>query len=410
MFRVRFTCLLLALCCMLGLGGSVLAAEVDCDTIYCFTAQDFSGEQESLVGICITDLPDVSTGTVMLGSRVLRSGDILTADQVAQMTFAPLRTKEDVQATVTYLPIYENRVERSAAMTIAIRGKEDKAPVATDSSVETYKNLPNEGQLKVSDPEGQALTYTLVRSPKRGQVELRQDGTFVYTPKKNKVGVDSFTFTAADPAGNVSREATVTVQILKPADSKQYTDTVGMDCRFEAEWMRNTGLFVGEKVSGQEYFRPEKTVSRGEFLAMVIEMLDIPVQESVYSSIPEDTPQWLKPYLAAAMRSGLIAGWPDAEAGDFDADRPITGAEVAVMLQNALDLTVSTEALEAEQVSVQDEEVPVWAAASLTVMRDHGIVLEPAAEMTRADVAQVLYRTNILSVNAPGTAVFRMQQ
>lgn len=410
MFRVRFICLLLALCCMLGLGGSVLAAEVDCDTIYCFTALDFSGEEEPLVGICITDLPDVSTGTVMLGSRVLRSGDILTADQVAQMTFAPLRTKEDVQATVSYLPIYENRVERSAAMTIAIRGKEDKAPVAIDSSVETYKNLPNEGQLKVSDPEGQALTYTLVRGPKRGQVELRQDGSYVYTPKKNKVGVDSFTFTAADPAGNVSREATVTVQILKPADSKQYTDTVGMECRFEAEWMRNTGLFVGEKVSGQEYFRPEKTVSRGEFLAMVIEMLDIPVQESVYSSIPEDTPQWLKPYLVAAMRSGLIAGWPDAEAGDFDADRPITGAEAAVILQNALDLTVSEQALETEQVSAQEQDVPVWAAASLTVMHDNGIVLEPAAEMTRADVAQVLYRTNILSVNAPGTAVFRMQQ
>ena len=410
MFRVRVICLLLALCCVLGLGGSVLAAEVDCDTVYCFTAQDFSGGEEPLVGICITELPDVSTGTVMLGTRVLRSGDILTAEQVAQMTFAPLRTQEDAQAAVTYLPIYENRVEQSATMTIAIRGKEDKAPVATDSSVETYKNLPNEGQLKASDPEGQALTYTLVRSPRRGQVELRQDGSFVYTPRKNKVGVDSFTFTATDPAGNVSREATVTVQILKPTDSKQYTDTVGMDCRFEAEWMRNTGLFVGEKVSGQEYFRPEKTVSRGEFLAMVVEMLDIPVQESVYSSIPEDTPQWLKPYLAAAVRSGLTAGWPDTESGSFDADRPITGEEAAVMLQNALDLTVSTEALEAEQVSAQEQEEPAWAAASLTVMRDNGIGLEASAELTRADVAQVLYKANILSVNAPGTAVFRMQQ
>ena len=80
------------------------------------------------------------------------------------------------------------------------------------------------------------------------------------------------------------------------------------------------------------------------------------------------------------------------------------------MLQNALDLTVSKQALEAEQVSVQEEEVPVWAAASLTVMRDNGIGLDATAEMTRADVAQVLYKTSILSVNAPGTAVFRMQQ
>ena len=408
MFRVRFVCLLLAGCCLLGLGGSALAAEVDCDTTYCFTSQDFSDVEDPLVGICLTELPQAQAGTVMLGSRILRPGDILTADQLAQMTFSPLRTKEDSQATVSYLPIYENRVEKSATMTIAIRGKEDKPPVATDSSIETYKNLPNEGQLKVSDPEGQALTYTLVRNPKRGQVELREDGTFLYTPKKNKVGVDSFTFTAADPAGNVSRVATVTVQILKPTDAQQYTDTVGMDCRFEAEWLRNTGLFVGEKVSGQACFNPDKTVSRGQFVAMVVKTLDIPTEDASYTGIPEDTPQWLKPYLAAAMRSGLTAGLPDSESGSFEADRPITGAEAAVMLQNALDLAITQEALETSTEELA-EEVPAWAAPSLTVLNDNGVALEAAAELTRADIAQVLYQISILSIDAPGTAVFRMQ-
>ena len=67
----------------------------------------------------------------------------------------------------------------------------------------------------------------------------RPDGSFIYTPKKNKVGVDSFTYTATDASGKVSREATVTIQILKPTDARQYTDTVGLDCRFEAEWLKN---------------------------------------------------------------------------------------------------------------------------------------------------------------------------
>ena len=408
MFRVRFVCLLLSICCLLGLTGSALAAEVDCDATYCFTSQDFSNAEDPLKGICITQLPETNTGTVMLGSRILRPGDILTADQLAQMTFLPLRTQEDVQATVSYLPIYENRVERSATMTIAIRGKEDKAPVATDSAMETYKNLPNEGALKVNDPEGQSMTYTLVRGPKRGEVELRSDGTFLYTPKKNKVGIDSFTFTAADPAGNVSREATVTVQILKPADARQYTDTVGLDCRFEAEWLRNTGLFVGEKVSGQECFHPDKAVSRGEFLAMVVKTLDIPTDDASYAGLPEDTPEWLKPYLSAALRSGLTVGWPDSETGSFLADQPITGAEAAVMLQNALDLAITQEVLE---TSAQDgEEVPAWAAASLTVMNSNGIALSASDTLTRGDAAQVLYQVSILSIDAPGTAVFRMQQ
>lgn len=404
MFRVRFVCLVLILTCLLTLGGGVLAAEVDCDTTYCFTSADFSTSEQPLAGICITQLPDSTSGTVMLGTRVLRNGDILTAEQVAQMTFAPLYTKTDAQACVSYLPIYENRVAEPATMTLAIRGKEDKAPVAQDSAMETYKNLPNDGKLRVMDPEGKELTYTLVRAPKRGDVELRQDGTFCYTPKRNKVGVDSFVYTAADPAGNVSREATVTVQILKPSDAKQYADTMGEECRFAAEWMRNTGLFEGEKVNGQLCFGPEKTVTREQFTAMLVQMLDIPVENEEHAVLSEDTPQWLRPYLAAALRSGLTAGLPENE----ETDAPITGAEAAVILQNALDLTVKQEALE----TVMEEEqqnVPAWAVSSLRVMADNGVELPVTETLTRADVAQVLYQVNQLAITAPGTAVFRMQ-
>ena len=403
MFPVRILCIVLCLCCVAGLCSSAFAAQVDCDATYCFTAQDFAQDGETLRGICITALPEPGAGTVMLGSRVLREGDILSADSLAQMTFMPLRTEEDGQAQVTYLPIYEDRVDSSATMTISIRGKEDKAPVTADSAMETYKNLSNEGKLDASDPEGEALTYTLQRAPKRGQVELRADGTFLYTPKNNKVGVDSFTYTAADPAGNVSREATVTIQILKPADGRQYADTAGLDCRFEAEWMRNTGLFVGESINGQGCFQPEKPVSRGEFLAMVVKLLDVPVEDGEEVSVPEDTPQWLRPYLAAAIRSGLTAGLPEQEA----MDQMVTGGDAAVMLQNALDLTVTDEAL--ETVSVEQEQLQ-WAAPSLTVMAQHGLELEPEESLTRAQVAKILYQVEDLALNAPGVAVIRKQK
>lgn len=406
MFRVRFLCLLLAVALCFGVGCTAQAAEVACDTVYCFTSEDFS-QQEPLAGICITGLPDVETGTMMLGCRVLKPGDILTAQQLSEMSFMPLRTQEDKDAVVTFLPIFENRVEKATTMTLAVRGKEDKAPVAEDSALETYKNLPNEAKLKVTDPEGDDMTFTVARQPKRGTVELRQDGTFVYTPKKNKVGVDSFTYTAADAAGNVSREATVTIQILKPTDARQYTDTVGQECRFAAEWMRNTGLFVGEKIGQKEYFHPDKAVSRGEFLAMMLQTLEIPTEDVSDVSVPEDTPQWLKPYLAAALRSGLTAGCPEREDGSFDADAPITGAEAAVMLQNALDLTIAQETLETEAVSQEENAVPTWAAISLTAMSENGVELNAEAELCRKDVAQVLYQVKELSLYAPGMAAFK---
>lgn len=413
MKRVRIFSGLLALICAIFSVSTAFAAEVDCDATYCFTSTDFSSD-ETLKGICVTKLPDAQTGTVLLGNRVIRAGDILTAQQLEQLTFSPLRSESDREAVITYLPIYENRVETAASMTLSIRGKKDEAPIAQDSSIETYKNLPNQGRLAVCDPEAQALTYSVLRQPKRGSVTVNVDGTFTYTPKKNKVGVDSFTYTATDPAGNVSREATVTVQILKPTDSKQYTDTLGLDCRFSAEWLRNTGLFVGEQIGGQSCFYPEKTVSRGEFLTMLVQTLGIPTEDVSYDSIPNDTPNWLKPYLAAAMRSGLTADLPKTESGSFEANREITGAEAAVMIQNALDLTISQQTLETiameEKTDPAENAVPSWAEVSLTAMAENGVSLTANKALTRGELANALYRISYLAVDAPGMTVIRKQQ
>ena len=367
----------------------VEAAEVDCDGLYCFGAGDFSAEE--LEGVCITGLPGPEVGIVCLGDRTIRPGDILPADQLDRLTFQPVRTEADAVATVTYLPVFSDRVGEAASLTISIRGKENQQPVAEDFAAETYKNLPIEGKLKVKDPEGEAMTFTIVRSPKRGQVEIKEDGSFTYTPKKNKVGIDSFVFTATDASGKVSRETTVTITIVKPTDSTQYTDTVGHDCRFAAEWMKNTGIFVGEKLDGNACFQPEHSVSRGEFLTMLVRTLDIPTEEADMT-FEEDVPDWLRPYLAAALRSGLTAGM---EQGAYDA--PITGAEAAVMIQNALDLTAEVSALE-DAVSG-----PVQTLAA------HGIALGEGT-LTRSDAALALYQTAQLAENAPGMIVIRKQR
>ncbi len=359
MFRTKLFGFLTALCCLLGLAVPAAAAEVDSGQVYCFSAGDFSGE-EAITGICITGLPEESLGSVRLGSRVLRPGDVLTADQVAQMTFVSSDSETDQAAQISYLPVYEGRVDACAAMTIGIRGKENQPPVAEDSAMETYKNLPNTGKLKAFDPENQPLTYTITRQPRRGTVTISEDGSFTYTPKKNKVGVDSFVYTAADPAGKVSREATVTVTILKPGDETQYTDTAGKDCRFAAEWMRQTGIFIGETVGENPCFSPERQVTRGEFVTMLVKALDIPVDEEVtQTGYNDEVPEWLQPYLAAAVRSGLTEGLENQQV--FEPDSPITAAEADVLLKNALNR---------EESCITPEELPVTRARAACALYD----------------------------------------
>ena len=377
MFLRRVLALVMGLCL---LAVPALAAEVESGGLYCFGTGDFSDEE--LAGVCITELPEESIGVVMLGERIIRPGDILAAEQIDSMTFVPARREADASATVGYLPVFSDRVGEPGQMTISIRGKENQAPVAEDFAAETYKNLPIEGKLKVKDPEGETMTFTLVRNPKRGTVEIREDGSFTYTPKKNKVGIDSFVYTATDARGKVSRETTVTVTIVKPTDSAQYTDTVGLDCRFAAEWMKNTGIFVGEKLDGNACFGPDRQVSRGEFLAMLVRTLEIPAEEE--TAVVSDAPRWLQPYLAAAIRSGLITRIPE---DGYDA--AISCEEAAAMIQNALDLS----AVEASAME-----------GAVSVLRDYGLDLTGDV-LTRAEAAEALYHTARLAKNAPGMVV-----
>ena len=212
---------ILVLCCLMLCSCWLLPAG----------AEGFA-DQEALTGICITRLPEVGLGSVMLGSRQLRPGDVVTAEQLSEITFVPGASGEEGSASISYLPVFAQGLSGETTATFSFRGRENKPPIAEDHAFETYKNLDITEQLKVREPEGQPMTFTLTREPKRGTVTIGEDGSFTYTPKKNKVGIDSFTFTAADPEGKVSREATVTITILKPRDARQYTDTQWKSCRF----------------------------------------------------------------------------------------------------------------------------------------------------------------------------------
>lgn len=233
-----------------------------------------------------------------LAGRSLHPGDILCAEQLSR-----------VEGTLTYRILENGKVGVPVQETFSLGLRKNQPPVALDSALETYRNMEITGRLEVTDNEKEALTYTLTRSPRRGVVTLHADGSFTYAPKKNKVGLDSFTYTARDEAGNLSREATVTVTIIRPTDDRRYADTMGKECAFAAEWMRRTGIFTGETLDGQLCFQPEKPITQAELLMMVVKVLDLPVEEEKLESAQE-YPAWLRPYVAAAIRSGITGRIP----------------------------------------------------------------------------------------------------
>jgi VCBS repeat-containing protein len=101
--------------------------------------------------------------------------------------------------------------------------KPDLAPIARDDSY----SLNEDAALAVTaggvlandaDPEGKALSASLVSGTEHGSLTFNSDGIFTYVPAADFNGVDSFTYKASD-GKNASNVATVTLTVQAVNDA-----------------------------------------------------------------------------------------------------------------------------------------------------------------------------------------------
>ena len=353
--RRSLTGLLLGLALVLTLAlpaAADTAADAEPEAgVYCFSQADRES-WEGLDGIFLLQVPDRSLAGTLLGNRSLRAGDVVSRRDLGQLR---LEARASGEAELTYLPVADGKLGPETVLTMHLEKTEDLAPVALEGELETWRNLPNTGTLRARD-EGGLLTFRLVDRPRRGTVDLSPDGSYTYTPKKNKVGEDSFTFTATDEAGQVSAPATVKIRILKPTDAKTYAD-LDRDQQFAPLWLRETGLFGGEEISDRFSFGPERTVTRGEFLAMVMDLEGIEPEIGLRTSGFADeaqAPAWVRPYLASALRRGLIQGEPSQAGLVFRPNDPVTQREA-----EGLAARVAGSAEPASALSLPENDAPL---------------------------------------------------
>ena len=398
--KLKHTVALLALFVLAGsmtLPAAAQVRTVDPTAQFCFSQDDFTSAAAD--GIFLTSVPQETLATVRYGSRVLKAGDALPTEALGDLTLeAKCVTAQEV--TIGYCTLSDGVLSGVQELKLSILPKEDQPPTAEDGSLETYKNIAGSGTLSAADPEGKPLTYNLVKEPKRGSVELHEDGTFTYTPDKNKVGKDSFTYTVTDSGGNTSEEAKISIEIRKPTDKATYAHMDGDPDAFYAMWLKEAGLFTGATVGGNLCFEPEKTVSRGEFLVMVMKLVDAQADETGLTSGFSDeaaTPVWLQPYIVSALGSGMISGVSSEDGVVFRPEAALSRAEAAVMLQNVLQLPAPT----AKTVFSETDAaaVPAWAADATAALSAAGISLGDTAQadaITRREVAKLLYEVSNL--------------
>ncbi len=357
-----------------------------------FSVSDFSEMVSDASAIRLASVPEKTLGVLMIGDRQLEAGSTLSLSELDDLVFRAGH-ESGIAAMFEVAALYGDGSEKNVAVVVRVNSGPNYAPVAQSIYLKTYKGVSVEGRFCASDPEGDTLTYEIALAPHKGSVTVNGD-SFVYTPKEGLKGRDVFTYYSIDSNGNVSEQASVHINILKQKSSVAYSDLKGNGAGYAAVRLAESGVFVGEKLGNSYFFSPSKTVTRGEFLALCMRACGLETIKDISKTGFDDDDgieTWLKPYVSAAVLSDIIGGYRTEDGAIvFSADRPVTFAEAAVILNRALKIPDVNDA-----VCVYSPSAPAWAQQAAMNLASVGIMpsnpeLASGGYLTRADSAKLL--------------------
>ena len=131
-------------------------------------------------------------------------------------------------------------------------------------------------------------------------------------------------------------------------------------------------------------FNPNKQVTRAEMAVVMANLLDLKVEDFKGASLPfTDVPEWAVPYVAACYADGITAG---ISATQYGSNNSVTTAQAALMMMKALGY------FQYSRDFGSDWQVATVKQGSKIDLFD-GIVAGASTAMTRNDVAQLTLNT-----------------
>ncbi|MBO5975624.1 MAG: S-layer homology domain-containing protein [Oscillospiraceae bacterium] len=270
--------------------------------------------------------------------------------------------------------------------------------IAENLEISTYRGVAVGGRLSVADIGAEVIGFEITTKPTKGEIELGDDGCFVYTPDEGKRGKDYFGYKAIDAEGKYSQEATVIISIKKQKTRVTYSDMEGNPSAWAAVTLAEEGIFVGETLAGEYVFRPDESVTRSQFLTMCMKaagselMWDI---EDTGFADDESIATWLKPYVGTAFCEGYVRGNESENGTVFAGDELIGAMEAAYILDNVSSIT--------DVVAVWfsfDQFLPEWAVQSAANLSACEIVPDSLSlldeTVSRSEAAEMICRAMAL--------------
>ncbi len=341
----------------------------------------------SITFLTLSSLPDPSSGTLMFKGMTVMNGQTLPAEGLGYLRFVPSGGGAET-AEFCFSCDGKGYEDCNITCNLVFSAGENADPMASNRTLWTVEGIPCTKKLSVYDPDGDFCSLKIITYPSNGYVELKDDGTLVYTPKEGFLGKDTLTYAAVDDFGGRSENAKLTVFVEENLIGSGFSDMEGREDHVNAIRMCQNSVMIYRRENGQYLFEPDRAVSKMDFLVMLMcaSGTDGDVL-AVADTVADDDgalTAGFKGYLATALSKGIVR----LESGKFEPKATVTASDAAYMVSRLLSLPAVS-----DKEVFGEENLPDWAADSLCSVMAAGIVNAETVgseELTKAEVASLL--------------------
>ncbi|MFD0590166.1 S-layer homology domain-containing protein [Paenibacillus sp. GCM10027627] len=321
-----------------------------------YTATDSQGESTTLSFKVTVTSPSVVIGGVYIPTGPVKSNNGKINIPVGQAGEVSLGS--DVSVSVP-------EGASNQPLTVTIEKVADKSQLQANGIVfasEVYELLKN-----IAGNFGKEVTITLKFDPEL--VKKGQRPAIFYYDEVKKIWVELTGSVVKDnfisaKVNHFTKFAVLAVDVL-PEPAK-FADIESHWAKANIEKAVQLGIVNGYD---DGTFKPNGSVTRQEFIVMLMKTLKSDVKgDALHFADVEEIEDWAKDAIAQAVKLGFVEGYSD---GTFQPNRPITRAEMAAILADALKL----EKVDGAEAGFADEElIPAWARDAVAALKKAGII------------------------------------
>lgn len=388
-------------------GLCVIAAQYDMakstqvDNKIVFSADDFEKNLNisEVSSITVTSVPAVSDGCLCVGDVLVNAGQTISRSNLDLLNYRA--GNENVKEASFKFKVNGSEYEMTCNMYFLTH--ENSAPTLSMEderlfSVSTHQTIAVYGKVGAYDRDGDTFRYEIVTYAKNGVLDFdSKTGEYSYTPIGAYFGEDYFEYVAVDKYGNYSSSRRVSLTVEKLKTDVVYFDMADHPSHNAAIAMTEAGVMNGNKIGEITYFMPDKSVSRIDFLVMLMHAVGIKDVEAVLDTGFDDDgeiPASMKGYVRHAVNMGLVHGSVGVN-GEyiFEPNRAITRAEAALIVSNLVEGSVPT----VKPTFADKNDIPAWAHDAIYTLNDLGLLntingeISANSDITRSQLADMLY-------------------